>query len=130
MQGFCIYLVYYIVEQESEIRNMYKTIKRKAEIKRTKQEWIWPKASKSHSKKIGERCLEDIIILGERCLEDIIISCYVDGLIKGKDKEMVEKHLTECNNCIDLLLLHRKVREDETHEAQSTAVKKPEMSIV
>lgn len=106
---------------------MDKKVTTRKKIKRTKRtlrnkvrtKWILRnKVSRSHSKRIGERCLEDIII-----------SCYVDGLMKEKDKEMAEKHLTECNNCIDLLLLHKKVREDETHEAQSTAVKVPVMSI-
>lgn len=65
--------------------------------------YLWNKYKKLHSKSWGENCLENITI-----------SRYIDGLIKEEDKGPVEKHLAECDSCLDLLLLHKKIKDDDT----------------
>ena len=53
----------------------------------------------------------------EDCPGDKTLSYYIDGVLKETDKERIEKHLLKCNNCLELILLHKKVKENEAHEA-------------
>jgi hypothetical protein len=67
---------------------------------------IWNKAGKPDSRmKKGH------------CPEDTLLSSYMDGTLNKTDKERIEKHLLECANCLDLIHLYKKVREDEAREA-------------
>ncbi|MFV1951288.1 MAG: zf-HC2 domain-containing protein [Nitrospinota bacterium] len=53
----------------------------------------------------------------EDCPDDKTLSYYIDGVLRETDKERIEQHLLECSNCLDLILLHKKVKENEAHEA-------------
>lgn len=75
------------------------------EIDKTIQ-YIWNKAKEKRTH-----------LKSKNCPEDKIIFQYITGVLKASDRERVEKHLLECDNCMDLVLLHQKIKEDETYEA-------------
>lgn len=52
----------------------------------------------------------------DNCPQEKTLSRYIAGVLKKADREMVEKHLLECNRCLDLILLHKKIKEDEAYE--------------
>ncbi len=53
---------------------------------------------------------------GEKCPDDAQLSYYLDGVLSAHDKENMEKHILQCNNCLNLILLNEKVK---AHEAVS-----------
>ena len=71
--------------------------------KRIRDLWVKHKTSESDKRR-------------ENCPEDKLLASYVDGLLKGPDNEQIERHLSECNDCLELILLHKKVCDDEIHE--------------
>jgi hypothetical protein len=52
-----------------------------------------------------------------RCPDDNLLASYADGVLRDNVKEGVERHLTECNNCLDLVISYNKVKVSEAHEA-------------
>lgn len=48
------------------------------------------------------------------CHDDITLACYVDGILEKDKNEKVERHLASCNNCLDLLVLQSKIRQEES----------------
>ncbi|MHA2039240.1 MAG: zf-HC2 domain-containing protein [Promethearchaeota archaeon] len=63
------------------------------------------------SKEVHE---SDSNMKSQDCLGQNILSLYIEGSIKEKDKDLVEKHLLECNHCLDFVFLHKKMREAES----------------
>jgi hypothetical protein len=55
----------------------------------------------------------------ESCLADTVLSHYIDGALEEAAREKVEFHLAECNSCLDLVLLHKKLTQDEAIETAS-----------
>lgn len=72
-------------------------------------------------------------IKSDRCPEDTILSRYIDGVLVSAEKEDIEHHLAECNSCLDIVLLHKKMREEEILEKATDVpevVLKKAMSLV
>lgn len=67
---------------------------------------IWRK-----SKKLGQG------MKAKKCPGDNLLVSYMDGVIRDNDKEKVERHLLECNHCLELVITHYKLKEAEAHEA-------------
>ena len=49
------------------------------------------------------------------CPGDKLLSCYSDGLLEGDDKRSIEEHLLACHDCLDLILLSKRVKREEAH---------------
>ncbi len=52
-----------------------------------------------------------------KCLSDNMLASYADGSLKDNENEKVEHHLTECGECLDMVILHHKVSQGEALEA-------------
>ncbi len=50
------------------------------------------------------------------CPEDIVLTQFIDNALNNNDKEKVENHLVECNLCLDQVIVHKKIREEEVLE--------------
>ncbi len=50
---------------------------------------------------------------GEKCPGSEILSQYIDDVLNINEKERIEHHLTECEYCLDTVLLHHKLKEPE-----------------
>lgn len=54
---------------------------------------------------------------GKKCPDHNLLVSYIDGVLRDADKNKVERHLLECSHCVDLVVIHHKIKEAETHEA-------------
>lgn len=52
----------------------------------------------------------------ESCPGDRLLACYIDGLLREEEKDRIEQHLLVCSNCLELVILHEKVSQEEAHE--------------
>ncbi|MBI4698155.1 MAG: zf-HC2 domain-containing protein [Nitrospirae bacterium] len=50
---------------------------------------------------------------GGKCPDEAQLSYYLDGILSAYDKENMEKHLLQCNNCLSLVLLNEKVKAND-----------------
>lgn len=53
----------------------------------------------------------------EPCPEDGRLASYLDGMLSGQEKIEVEKHLVVCDNCLDMTVLHRQMKREESEDA-------------
>ena len=58
----------------------------------------------------------------KNCLSEELISCYLDNLFDEKEKEAVEKHLSQCEKCLDEVILAKKAAKDELFLKPSKAL--------
>jgi len=45
-----------------------------------------------------------------------MLASYIDGALRDADKDKMERHILECGHCLDLVMLHHKVKESEAIE--------------
>ncbi len=57
----------------------------------------------------------------DTCPDDAMLAQYTDGVLKESDKDIVEKHFLECSDCLDMVLLHKQVRDDIAFEQSPEA---------
>jgi len=41
------------------------------------------------------------------------MACYIDGLLFKEEKEQVEKHISFCDRCKEIVEVTRKIKEEE-----------------
>ncbi len=47
------------------------------------------------------------------CPEDIVLAQFIDNALNDSDKQKMERHLVECNDCLDQIILHKTILEEE-----------------
>jgi hypothetical protein len=50
------------------------------------------------------------------CPEEIVLSQFIDDVLDNSDKQKMEHHLVECSFCLDQVIMHKKIREEEALE--------------
>lgn len=58
----------------------------------------------------------------KNCLSEELISCYIDNLLNENEKETVEKHLSQCEKCLDEVIFAKKAAKDELSLKPSKAL--------
>ncbi len=50
------------------------------------------------------------------CPGDIVLAQYIDDALNDIDKQKMERHLVECNDCLDQIILHKTILQEEALE--------------
>jgi hypothetical protein len=65
---------------------------------------VWTKVGRS-GPEVKSKC----------CPGDRILSLYADGILNESERERTERHLLECDYCLDLVLLHKKTADEKAY---------------